>query len=265
MLVGACQPGTVWAGLCLIHHHHHALWRVFGRSPSGLPDCWGLWRCFAWEQPPPLLYVGARPRRLRHFASDPARRSPRLPCLASSPPPACDGARAAPPLPPQARHRLKMRFCSRAPGGAWPATVEIAISPREQRRRARAAACSMRPLSECVGSKRNTRARYTIAICVCGVALPRCEHRASANRTEPTKWWSRNQRNQKGGAETSGDQEGPHLVEHRAPRLREAHAPPSRNGTTTTTLLLAAVVVPPITAHPRAASNACGARYRTHQ
>ena len=22
VLVGACQSGTVWAGLCLIHHHH---------------------------------------------------------------------------------------------------------------------------------------------------------------------------------------------------------------------------------------------------
>ena len=25
VLVGACQSGTVWAGLCLIHHHHTAL------------------------------------------------------------------------------------------------------------------------------------------------------------------------------------------------------------------------------------------------
>ena len=24
VLVGACQSGTVWAGLCLTHHHHHS-------------------------------------------------------------------------------------------------------------------------------------------------------------------------------------------------------------------------------------------------
>ena len=31
VLVGACQSGTVWAGLCLIHHHH-GQWFLPGRG-----------------------------------------------------------------------------------------------------------------------------------------------------------------------------------------------------------------------------------------
>ena len=62
VLVGACQSGTAWAGLCLIHHHHRLSSVVRSRHSGRQPRACGMAGPFSMFCSLPTRHCQAPPR-----------------------------------------------------------------------------------------------------------------------------------------------------------------------------------------------------------